>query len=387
MSFLFEAVEPLSGIIHHFNRYDEDSVDRLNYKYSTVVFTLLAIVATTHTYVGEPIRCWAPHEFEDHWIEYTNSICWISNTYYIPLTELNILEARRKEVVYYQWVPLVLFAQALMFYLPCVHWTILNRSIGMDIHKIGKTCRDIELLNPDTRDKATRFLVKHLDRSLKYSKELNLGACSRFKSRLAKLGCFCGKRQGNFLIVAYLMTKLLYIGNICLQMYMLNHFLGTQYTIYGLEILKDIKETGGYKESLRFPRQTLCDFERRTMARNIPYTVQCVLPINLFNEKIFIFVWFWLAFMGIVNVLSLLSWLWIAFTTNRRGYVRKYLKVFGKYEKENDRERLIGFCDKYLRQDGHFAFRMISKNTNGEMITCLWDFFGKNYNYHRKITV
>jgi len=42
-------------------------------------------------YVGQIIKCWPPAEFPEHWIEYTNSICWISNTYYIPMTEQNIL--------------------------------------------------------------------------------------------------------------------------------------------------------------------------------------------------------------------------------------------------------------------------------------------------------
>ena len=159
MSILFEAVEPMSQVVHVFNRYDEDAVDRMNHKYSTIVFVILAIVVTTNQYVGEIIKCWAPAQFPDSWVEYTNSICWISNTYFVPMTETNILEAPRKEIVYYQWVPLVLFAQALMFYCPCIHWATLNRSIGMDMNKIVKTCRDIEYLNPEARDKTTKYLV------------------------------------------------------------------------------------------------------------------------------------------------------------------------------------------------------------------------------------
>lgn len=391
MSILFEAVEPITQVVHVFNRYDEDAVDRMNHKYSTIVFVILAIVVTTNQYVGEIIKCWSPAQFPDSWVEYTNSICWISNTYFIPMTETNILAAQRKEIVYYQWVPLVLFLQALMFYTPCIQWVALNRSIGMDMNKIVKTCRDIEFLNPENRDKTMQYLVKHIDRSLQYSREISSGGCNRCKSRLATIGCYCGKRYGNFLIIVYLMTKLLYVANVIAQMYMMNHFLGTDYHVYGIEILQDIADTGTYKESRRFPRVTLCDFEVRALGKNTPHTVQCTLPINLFNEKIFIFVWFWLAFMGIIDILSMLSWLWIFFTTNRRSYIRKYLKVFEKYNKSTDRDRLIAFCDKYLRQDGHFVLRMIGKNTNevvvGEMIDSLWDHFGKHYNYYRKSNV
>jgi len=48
MSILFEAVEPMSQVVHIFNRYDEDAVDRLNHKYSTIEFIILAIVVTTN---------------------------------------------------------------------------------------------------------------------------------------------------------------------------------------------------------------------------------------------------------------------------------------------------------------------------------------------------
>jgi len=369
MSILFEAVEPMSSVVHHFNRFDEDGIDRLNHKYSTIVFCILAIVVTTNQYVGEIIKCWSPAEFSDSWVEYTNNICWISNTYYVPITELNILKAPKKEIVYYQWVPLVLFLQAFMFYLPSVHWAVLNRSIGMDINKIVQTLRQLEHINPDTRDKVTKYLIKHIDRSLSYTKEIRKGACARFKQRMADCGCFCGKRYGNFMITIYIVTKMLYVGDAVVQLYMMNHFLGTDYIFYGVDVLRDLSSTGTYLASKRFPRVTLCDFLVRSMAKNHPYTVQCTLPVNLFNEKIFIFIWFWLVLLVLMNLMSLTYWLWIAFTTNRRSYIKTYLRVANKYSKKVDHMKLNAFSNKYLRQDGHFMLRMIGKNTNDVMVT------------------
>jgi len=33
-----------------------------------------------------------------------------------------------------------------------------------------------------------------------------------------------------------------------------------------------------------------------------------VLPINLFNEKIFLLIWFWLVFVAVATFVNLLHW-------------------------------------------------------------------------------
>lgn len=52
------------------------------------------------------------------YVAYTKNVCWISNTYYVPLGDSiprNISEREDKEISYYQWVPIILLFQALMF--------------------------------------------------------------------------------------------------------------------------------------------------------------------------------------------------------------------------------------------------------------------------------
>lgn len=59
-----------------------------------------------------------------------------------------------------------------------------------------------------------------------------------------------------------------------------------------------------------------------------PHTVQCVLPLNLFNEKIFLFLWFWFILVTVITCSNLLFWFWRSlFQRNRTFFVKKYLTV------------------------------------------------------------
>lgn len=61
--------------------------DRLSNRYTTFLLVILSIVITTNHYVGEPISCWCPAHFTSSHIDYTNKVCWTTNTFYLPLAD------------------------------------------------------------------------------------------------------------------------------------------------------------------------------------------------------------------------------------------------------------------------------------------------------------
>ena len=68
-------------------RSDDDCVDRLNHNYSVFILVLLAVLVSTKQYVGEPINCWVPAQFTHNHEDYSNKVCWVSNTYYMPFQQ------------------------------------------------------------------------------------------------------------------------------------------------------------------------------------------------------------------------------------------------------------------------------------------------------------
>ena len=68
---------------------------------------------------------------------------------------------------------------------------------------------------------------------------------------------------------------------------LLQYVLGDGYHVFGWQALKDLILGLDWQASPMFPRITLCSFEIRRLGQNIHrYTVQCLLSVNLFNEKV-----------------------------------------------------------------------------------------------------
>ena len=76
-----------------------------------VVFALLVSVTAV---VGSPIVCWTPVHFTGAHTKYTNSFCWVRNTYYLPWHKRiprDWDDDSKQYVLYYQWIPFILLGQ------------------------------------------------------------------------------------------------------------------------------------------------------------------------------------------------------------------------------------------------------------------------------------
>ncbi|KAI6229183.1 Innexin [Aphelenchoides besseyi] len=344
-----------------------DIIDRLNYQYTAVIIALAAFTLTATQYVGKPVQCWVPPEFTGAWEKYAETYCFAKGSYFLPLKEeINADPSKREEsfVGYYQWVPIILGLQAFLFYVPALVWKSLNFNTGINVKSILNSAALVKKkFDKGTRSNQVQKAASHLVEALEMQRELQNAT-----SLLSKLG----RRNGIYLSTLYLFTKLLYVVNIVLQFVILNAFLGPEYTFWGYGILNDIWNGREWQESGNFPRVTLCDFNVRVLANIHRWTVQCVLMINMFNEKIFIFFWFWFIFVGVLSVLSFVYWFFaIVLHSTRRSYVQKYLRctsAIPEYPSAREHEIIDNFVGRFLRSDGVFLLRLIQTN-GGDLLT------------------
>jgi len=256
----------------------------------------------------------------------------------------------------------------------------------------------MDSFNSENRKDGMMSLAKHIDKALTYHRDYHHGFMySTWKRFSCSLCCTVGQRSGNYLAFGYVLVKLLYIINAIGQLFLLNVFMGNRFHMYGFEILQKWFYGQKIEAVERFPRITMCRYIIRTLGDNIqPYDVQCLLPINIYNEKIFLLIWFWLAFVAAASIYGLIKWLYYFSSTARKNFIRRFLKANGiSYDtastsssttgigsSNGDHEKprvksIVEFVDSYCQQDGLLLLRIIKKNTNnviaGEVVCALWN--------------
>lgn len=119
----------LGGLPQSNERNDDDISDRMNHRFTVSMLLIMSLVITTKQYVGDRISCWHPAHFSDSWSAYTDSYCWVKDTYRLPFED-HIPKPheyeKRDRLTYYQWVPIILLSQAFFFYFPIIFWRSLN---------------------------------------------------------------------------------------------------------------------------------------------------------------------------------------------------------------------------------------------------------------------
>uniref|UniRef100_A0A0K0EX70 Innexin n=1 Tax=Strongyloides venezuelensis TaxID=75913 RepID=A0A0K0EX70_STRVS len=359
---------------------DDDIIDKLNYYYTTAIITVFAILVSAKQYVGYPIQCWVPATFTEPMEQYTENYCWVQNTYFLPLHDYiphNYAERENRQIGYYQWVPFVLALEALLFYVPTIVWRLLSWQSGIHVQSLVQMACDSRLLDLESRNRALQTIATNVEEALHVKHQVMGGN----KLKLLNV-IICTRSSGAAVTFLYISVKILYTVNIIGQIFLLNTFLGNRSKWYGLQVLNDLMNGREWEESGHFPRVTLCDFEVKVLGNVHRHTVQCVLMINMFNEKIFLFLWFWYFLLAGATFCSLLYWIYISIVPSRQlNFVGKYLTGIEGY-KMVDSQSLRRFVFHFLRQDGVFLLRMVATHAGElpcyELAKALWSKYCDN---------
>lgn len=199
---------------------------------------------------------------------------------------------------YYQWVPFVLFLQALSFYGAHLFWRSLEGGRikalvhGMQMIAISQYVRQGEDL----------VINKSYTLHTKITIDRKVGVIKREFLRIYE-----NIKLNRHFAAKLLGCEVLCLLNLLLQIYLTHRFLGRQFLLLGLHFLRDDFQGKMDVLDVVFPKVTKCLFYKYGASGSIQHhDALCVMALNVINEKIYTFLWFWFAILLVVCSLALL---------------------------------------------------------------------------------
>lgn len=296
---MFDVFGPLKSVMKLDQVCIDNNVFRLHYKVTVIFLAAFSLLVTSRQYFGDPIDCIQRDDIPQNVID---TYCWIHATFTLP-------EAFDKKVgievphpgvdkyrpgeqrtyhKYYQWVCFVLFLQACLFYVPRYMWKLWEagrlRSLVSDLN------------NPvEKNDSQVTLLVDYLRVHF---------------------------RMHNSYFFYFVFCEVLNFFNVILQVYLMDVFLGGSFRTYGLDVLRftEMDQNKRTDPMVKvFPRMTKCTFHRFGSSGDVQrHDALCILPLNIINEKIYVFLWFWMFLLGVVSFFILVYRAFTIFFPNFR---------------------------------------------------------------------
>jgi len=286
----------LVGDVVKYFSFDDVNVDnwvfKLFYKGAFIILLVGSMVGITSQYFGEPINC----DFKGIDSEMASDYCWIHGSPHMPAkyyehTKCAVDKDRTTpkegeedappyDTSYYQWVTFALLFQAGTFMLPYKIWRALEGGL---IEEFGLEAKSGIILKEDNRH--AESMDSLLEKYVLY-----------YKSIFHRNQWYFGK---------YIFCEILNFVILVLNFYFTDVFLSGNFWYYGsdwieysrLSSYKEVRESGNPLCNT-FPLEVSCSVPNFGAAGGIQkLNGMCVLTQNIINQKMYLVIWFYMAFL------------------------------------------------------------------------------------------
>jgi len=335
----------------------DNFVFRLHYQFTFGFLAIAVILVTGYSYIdssGSAIQCMLDAGVKVPG-SIINSYCWIMSTYSLPkhyegepgkniiafgvgphhvdadeysIGERLVHDKEEEKVyhAYYQWVPLFLSVQAVFFYLPHFIWKTVEGG------RFRKIVAGLNATLYDDQDVDLNNLVKYMNRRMRPDM----------------------RGEHRWWAIKFYLCEALNFVNVIVQIAITDKFLGGSFSKFGIEAASwsDIEAEDRVDPMYRvFPRITKCMFHKYGVSGTIEkFDALCVLGMNIINEKIFVFLWFWYVILATLTAINLIMRICEMMFPNMRFSLVKF-EEFGIRDKKIQPETLSSVLDHLAYSD------------------------------------
>jgi len=282
----------------------DNRIFALHYRITSTLFLVFSALVMIQQFFGKPIQCIKQVGSDGQARveqKVVDNYCWIEGTFILPTAVIESIEFEQRmhsmphphvalyagdltdpdrrpkdeilETTYYQWVPIVLFFQSMAFYLTHYIWKSWEggkqKNIVNNLFKTVYKKQDV---------------LKHQNTLIEYL-VLHRGDHNSYAFR-------------------YFICEILNVVHVYVQFAFINWFIGGNYWSYGLDVLADMVPDPMRK---MFPTMTKCRYHKFGPSGDVQkYDSLCILPINILNEKLYLILWYWLHFVGVMSILAVI---------------------------------------------------------------------------------
>ena len=274
----------------------DNIVFRLHYRITFWILVASTILVSSRQFIKEHIQCISDSSVG----AVINTFCFFSTTF--TVTRYHNSSYRSgvhvaspgvgpagpdDEIIhhaYYQWVPFVLFGQAILFYFPHYLWKSLEKGrISAIVSRVKTTpfiCDEDKVIQGYKIDShETKKNREH------FFKETYLSW-----TRL-KLNRDWARN--------YFSCEALNVVNILFQIFIVDEFLQGNFFDLGVRWLENDEEV---LESV-FPKLTKCTFHKFGKSGSMElHDALCVMSLNIINEKVYTLLWFWFLLLLVITL-------------------------------------------------------------------------------------
>lgn len=303
----------------------DNNIFRLHYKGTVIILIAFSLLVTSRQYIGDPIDCIV----DEIPLNVMDTYCWIYSTFTIPnrltgITGKDVVqpgvsshvdgEDEVKYHKYYQWVCFVLFFQAILFYVPRYLWKTWEggriKMLVMDLN--------CPIVSEDCKKDRKGILVEY------------------FRDNI---------NRHNFYAFRFFICEALNFINVVAQIFFMDYFLDGEFSTYGSDVVRftEMEQEQRIDPMSRvFPKVTKCTFHKYGPSGSVQkFDGLCVLPLNIVNEKIYVFLWFWFIILSILSGISIIYRVVVVMGKKVRLYL---LRARSRLSDHQDVEAIANRC-------------------------------------------